>query len=116
MHSFFKSSQRREVPDSLSCVQWRAHESHGPSPSSQGEIVTCVYEMMAEGECVCVCVCVSVRETHSRSLSPYVYVHTSSYLTAPKSGKGEHSCIILGLKDQCVESEHVSKNLFELQV
>ncbi len=45
-----------------------------------------------ERDAVCVCVCVCVCDTLMLSL--YVYVHTSMYLT---------------------ESEHVSKNLVELQ-
>ncbi len=46
---FFPCRQRRKVQDSLSCVQWRAHESHGHSPSggceaasSQSERLSCV--------------------------------------------------------------------------
>ncbi len=45
--------------------------------------------LYGERRCVCVCVC------DTPTLSLYVYVHTSMYLT---------------------ESEHVSKNLVELQV
>ncbi len=47
--------------------------------------------LYGERRCVCVCVCVC----DTLMLSLYVYVHTSMYLT---------------------ESEHVSKNLVELQV
>ncbi len=51
MRSFFMSRQRRKVQDSLSCVQWRANESHGPSPSGWCEQwESAVSMMMIEGD------------------------------------------------------------------
>ncbi len=54
MRSIFMCRPRQKVQDSLS-VQWRAHESRGPSPSSWCEAASSQWQsvvrmMMAEGD------------------------------------------------------------------